>query len=159
MPHPESTLRQLVEQLEAQVRERESEIVEFERRAQVFRVSLKEEISRIRTRIELFRTEMDAMENEKRPSDPVQISSHRGAELLEQESQSERIRQAARGILSTSTGPMMQSEIKARMDDDGVVIIAKNVVELIRAALRRNPTEFAHIKGEGWILVRDSDKT
>lgn len=153
MLDPERTLRQLVGQLEAEVRDQESELAEFDRRAEIYRASLKDDILRNKERIERFRNEMDAMNTKKRASAPSITSTNIALEeQLKLETQSDRIREAAKRILSASNRPLMQSEIKAQMDDMGVVIIAKNVVELIRAALRRNPTEFRHVKGEGWEL-------
>lgn len=153
MLQPESTLLQLVEQLEATVRDKEAELADFELRAQEYLDALRADISRTRKRIELFRSEVDAMKSEKRPVAPFLAATAIRPELSDdQENQSNRIRDAARAILAEAGRPMMQSEIKAQMDERGIVIVSKKVIELIRAALRRDP-EFKHIKGQGWILV------
>jgi hypothetical protein len=68
-------------------------------------------------------------------------------------SQSELIRQAAKQILQSAEHPLSQREIKSKMDELGIVIKAKNPIELIRAALRRHPSEFGHIKTKGWVLA------
>lgn len=154
MLQPESTLRQLVDQLKERVQVQEAEVANFEERAQRYLSALKEDILQTKRRIELFSAEMDAMMNGPRPSDPTIADSSRSkSESVVQESQSERIREVAKQILAKSDRPLMQSEIKARMDKAGVEIVAKNVTELVRAALRRHPSEFRHIKGQGWCLV------
>lgn len=162
MLKPEGTLRQLVEQLHARVQDQEAELAEFQVRAQKYLFALKSEIERNRKRIELFRDEMEAMENEQNPDDPFKPTSARvkltspartSVEPVVQESQSERIREVARDILAQSDRPLMQGEIKSRLDELGIEILAKNVTELVRAALRRHPTEFRHIKGQGWTLA------
>lgn len=162
MLKPEGTLRQLVEQLHARVQDQEAEFADFQVRAQKYLSALKDEIDRNRKRIELFSSEMEAMEKEGSLDNPLKSTSSRtgvtfsartNVESDVPESQSERIRELARDILAKSDRPLMQSEIKTRLDELGVEIVAKNVAELVRAALRRHPSEFLHVKGQGWTLV------
>lgn len=160
MPEPERTLRELVQQIEDRVRDTESEIADFERRARIYLESLKDSLVRDTKRLELFRSEMNAMAREERTPDPLKPApAARKIETAERESQSARIREAAKAILSRAGRPLMQNEIKNELDRQGIVIVARDVAELVRAALRRHPSDFRHVKGQGWILVDAANKT
>lgn len=162
MLQPERALLQVVEQLEDSVREKEAALADFERRAKEHIESLKEDIARHRRRIELFRNEMTAMKAEARPakSSDFTISAKQSSVVSLQtqgdpESRSARIRAAAKVILQEAGRPMMQKEIEAEIRKKGIEIPSTRLIELIRAALRRDPA-FENIKNEGWVL-KDAD--
>lgn len=164
MLQPERALLQVVEQLEDSVREKEAALADFESRAKEHLEALKAEIARHRRRIELFRNEMTAMKAEAghpksfdftisaKPSSAASVQTQG-----DPESRSARIRAAAKVILQEAGRPMMQKEIEAEIRNKGIEIPSTRLIELIRAALRRDPA-FENIKNEGWVLKDTDDR-
>lgn len=162
MTGPEQILESLLDAMKKRVQEQEQELTSFrkaaedyQKKAEGFMVARNAEIVRARKSIEIFEAELTAMRGFREVSPPAEpsIPTLPAVTTAEDASESERIRDAARRILREAGRPMMQREIKAKMDEIGVVIQSADPVELIRAALRRHRAEFRHVKGQGWTLV------
>ncbi|WP_296746327.1 hypothetical protein [Mesorhizobium sp.] len=150
---------------------------EYRTKLEEFEAARSAEIVRTRKSIEVFKAELVAMRGFQVGSLPIESSNPRlpaetgnesaggsegirdakptGSERIRdaETSESERIRDAARRILRDAGRPLMQREIKAKMDEIGVRIQSADPVELVRAALRRHNDEFQHVKGRGWTLA------
>ncbi|MDX8479059.1 hypothetical protein RFN28_11315 [Mesorhizobium sp. VK24D] len=166
MTKPEHILKSLLDAMRSRVQEQEAELALFRKAAEDYRKKAEEfiaarsaEIVRTQKSIEVFQAELAAMRSFREVSPPAEpsIPTMPAATTSENTSESGRIRDAARGILREAGRPLMQREIKAKMDEIGVEIQSADPVELIRAALRRHSTEFQHVKGQGWALASSDD--
>ncbi|MDX0134882.1 hypothetical protein [Sinorhizobium meliloti] len=141
----------LLVSLEKQVHEKEEELARFRVKAEEFCRDREAELEKDRERIEIFRFHMLEMRKAAKISSPL-IPRMDLQDQVSLGSQSERIRHAAKEILREAGEPIMQIELLRRMEAKGIHVRAKNPVDLIRAALRRNP-EFQHVHGKGWTLA------
>lgn len=142
--------------LEKQIVQREEDLSKFRVQAEQYCSDQEAEISKARARVDLIRNEMMAMRREPLVDNPL-LSAADAKSLPTGMSmnQSDRIREAARSILADAGGPVMQLELKRRMESRGIKIHAKNPVDLIRSALRRDAA-FKHIHGKGWTIAADA---
>lgn len=166
MASPEQILESLLDAMKQRVRDQELEITtfrkvaaEYQKKAEAYLEARDAEIARTLNSIQVFEAELAAMRGcrDDPPPKELLIPSFPAAFAGGDTSESERIRDAARRILGEAGRPLMQREIKAKMDEIGVVIQSADPVELIRAALRRHAREFRHVKGQGWALVSSED--
>ncbi|WP_139052562.1 hypothetical protein [Rhizobium phaseoli] len=166
MTDPEHILKSLLDAMKKRVQEQERELDVFrkaaedhQRKAEEFIAGRNAEIARTRKSIEVFQSELAAMHDARTivPSAVLLIPTTLENAPADNASESERIRDAARRILREAGRPLMQREIKAKMDEMGVVIQSADPVELIRAALRRHVDEFQHVKGQGYTLTNPKD--
>lgn len=143
------------------IEEKERHLREFRQKADSYVQHLTAEIESDRDRLRRLQLELDeAAWNSERPDMPLprpdRTDAARGTRQSSvTENQSELIRQVAKSILMDAAGnPLMQNEIRLKMEERGYAIRSKDASELIRAALKRSP-EFLYTPGKGWTLVKD----
>jgi predicted ribosome quality control (RQC) complex YloA/Tae2 family protein len=156
-------MERLLDTMRNRVQEQERELALFQKAAEDYRKKAEEfvsarcaEIARTQESIEVLEAELAVMRGFYKGSPPGEPVVPAGA-IAGNASESERIRDAAREILREAGRPLMQREIKTKMDEIGFEIQSADPVELIRAALRRHRTEFRHVKGQGWALAGPDD--
>ncbi|EJT05015.1 hypothetical protein RCCGE510_11169 [Rhizobium sp. CCGE 510] len=141
--------------LEKRVLQKEDELAQFRVRADQYCRDQEAEISKAKAQVEIIRAQMLEVKKEPLVDNPLAPVKEEKAQLTSTVTQSDRIRDAAKVLLREAGEPVMQLELKKRMEAKGIYIHARNPVDLIRSALRRNP-EFKHIHAQGWTLT-DAD--
>ncbi|MBO9124922.1 MULTISPECIES: hypothetical protein [unclassified Rhizobium] len=137
-----------LDMLEKQILERESELAEW----RAFLVEREAEIALGKKRAENLRTMLEEMRQFRPAAKPLSLEKYPTAQPGRPGKQSEQIRQLAKVILREAGKPIMQLDLKERMEAKGLLLQTVNPVDLIRSALRNQP-EFRHIRSEGWTLV------
>lgn len=148
------------------MREKQDKLADYRRQAETYASFLENEIAEDQSRLDRLRAELASIEasTAHRPA-PPQVAAPAAVPRTSKvrpaiskssdrppRSQSELIRRAAMEILAKEESPLMQHQLKLKMQEMGVEIISTDPKELIRAALKDRP-EFRHIKGEGWALA------
>lgn len=141
----------LLRALEKEVLEKRDSLAEFRARADQYCRDREADITKTLQHIEIIRTQIRERMKEPLVDDPLPAVGEVQARPASNTTQSDRVREAARIILSEAGEPVMQLDLKRRMEDRGIFIRARNPVDLIRAALRRSP-EFKHVPNKGWTL-------
>ena len=141
--------------LEKQILQREEDLSKFRVRAEQYCADQEAEIAKAKARVEIIRAEMTELMREPLVDNPLASTTEAKAPSGTPVNQSDRIREAAKTILAEAGEPVMQLELKRRMESKGIHIYAKNPVDLIRSALRRDP-DFKHIHTKGWTLTSDA---
>lgn len=167
MTEASEIFRELVLRYEESVDEKKKKLADYRRQAEAYTSFLENDINEDQKRLERLRLELASIETAKAnqplapdtaplsaPSLPNKVTAGTNLKRTERPSgsQSELIRHKAREILAQEGRPLMQSQLKAKMQEMGIEIISSDPKELIRAALKGRP-EFRHIRGEGWALV------
>jgi hypothetical protein len=145
---PADQLALTLDLLEQQILQRESELEAL----RAFCAQTEAEIARSQKHAEILRVQLDEMRQERSASKPFALEKYPGAKLGRPGMQSEQIRQLAKVILREAGKPIMQLDLKERMEAKGLLLQTVNPVDLIRSALRNQP-EFRHIRAKGWTLV------
>ncbi len=140
--------------LQKQIVHREEELAQFQVRAAQYCADQEAEIEKAKTRLEIIRAEMGELMKEPLVDNPLPLSEHGKSTAVTSMNESDRIREAAKMILAEVGKPVMQMELKRKMESKGIYIHAKNPVDLIRSALRRDRS-FNHIRDKGWTLASD----
>lgn len=135
--------------LQKQILQRETDLSKFRVRAAQYCADQEAEIEKAKARVEVIRAEMAELMRAPLVDNPLALNGDERAETGL--NQSDRIREAARIILAEAGEPVMQLELKRRMEARGIHVHAKNPVDLIRSALRRD-SRFKHIHTKGWTL-------
>jgi len=135
--------------LEKRVQQKEEELTQFRVRADEYCRDQEAEIVKAKAQVELIRAQMLDL-TEGHLESPLSTKSE--ARATSSINQSDRIREAARLILREAGEPITQRELKRRMEAKGFYVQARNPVDLIRSALRRN-SEFRHVQDTGWTLA------
>lgn len=148
MSDPAEQLAITLDMLEKQILERESELAAL----QAYLVESEAEIALSKKRAEYLRTMLEEMRQFRPAAKPFPLEKHPGAQPGRPGKQSEQIRQLAKVILREAGKPIMQLDLKERMEAKGLLLQTVNPVDLIRSALRNQP-EFRHIRAQGWTLV------
>jgi len=142
----------LLASLEKRVQQKEEELAQFRVHAEEYCRDQEAEIAKAKTQVEIIRAQM-LDSNERHVASP--LAPKNDGKATSSINQSDRIRDAAKVILREAGKPITQRELKQRMEAKGFYIQARNPVDLIRSALRRN-SEFTHIHDAGWTLT-DAD--
>lgn len=145
----------LLRALEKEVLQKQEELGQFRMRADQYCQDQEAEITKALAHIEIIRTQMREWTTESLVDKPFTPTAEEKSQPALNVTQSDRVRNAAKVILRDAGEPVMQLELKKRMEAKGIFIHARNPVDLIRAALRRGP-EFKHIHNQGWTL-KDAD--
>ncbi|KQZ44675.1 hypothetical protein [Ensifer sp. Root558] len=148
MSDPAEQLAITLDMLEKQILERESELVALK----AFCIESETEIALSKKRAENLRTMLDEMRQYRPAAKPFTLEKFPGVQSGRPGKQSEQIRQLAKVILREAGKPIMQLDLKERMEAKGLLLQTVNPVDLIRSALRNQP-EFRHVRSEGWTLV------
>jgi hypothetical protein len=85
----------------------------------------------------------------------VSESNEGKAKSFKSDSVAQRVRDAARKIITEAGKPMTQQAIKEKMDEMGLSIGIKNPVDTIRIYLNRAPKEFRRVDGQGYIVIEN----
>ncbi|MDM9644777.1 hypothetical protein [Rhizobium sp. S163] len=141
--------------LQKQILQREADLSKFRVRAAQYCADQEAEIEKAKARVEVIRAEMGELMREPLVDNPLPSSEHAKSTAVTSMNESDRIREAAKMILAEAGKPVMQMELKRKMESKGIYIHAKNPVDLIRSALRRDRS-FNHIRDKGWTLASDA---
>ncbi|WP_434729528.1 hypothetical protein [Rhizobium binae] len=148
MSDPAEQLAITLDMLEKQIVERESELAALK----AYCIESEAEIARSKKRAENLRTMLEEMRQFRPAAKPFSVEKYPSAQPGRPGKQSEQIRQLAKVILREAGKPIMQLDLKERMEAKGLLLQTVNPVDLIRSALRNQP-EFRHIRSQGWTLV------
>lgn len=155
MTDPFAAMREVVSRFEEVLREREQELTQFRAQAAAYEKFLRDQIDKDSSILEILKEDIKSREEAivlppdlgtSNNTPPNRASRQRSI------SQTERIRTAARRILAHHGGTLTRAEIRAHMEEEGVVVESADFLELIRAALKRSP-EFVHVSGVGYKLA------
>lgn len=133
----------------------EKQIHQSESHLAIFRTMVDEteqDVARLRSRAEILRVQVKETRQESSRAKSPTRDHHKGAKAGRPGKQSEQIRQLAKEILREEGRPIMQLDLKERMEAKGLLLQTVNPVDLIRSALRNQP-EFRHVRSKGWTLV------
>ena len=143
------------------VDEKERQLADFRRKSEEYVAHLEAEIKADRERLGRLQRELEESVTSlpDRPQIPPILkdvaSGPQSLPLpnLASGKQSAMIREAAKAILMEAGGaPMMQNEIRLKMEERGEIIHSDAPNELIKVALGRGK-EFVHTPRKGWTLV------
>lgn len=154
--------REIVAQYVTGLADKERELQDFRAKSADYIAFLEAEIESDRQRVKRLQEEVKSEKGSgkvPRPAFHIDVATNvRSRDNVttparKSEKQSPMIREAAKKILSDAGGaPMMQNEIRLRMEELGYEIISDDANDLIKVALKRSK-EFDHIPGKGWTLA------
>ncbi|ANL04642.1 MULTISPECIES: hypothetical protein [Rhizobium] len=138
--------------LQKQILQREADLSKFRVQAERYCADQEADIQKAKERVAVIRAEMAELMRPPLVDNPLAKTADARAPSSNALNQSDRIRDAAEVILAEAGEPVMQLELKRRMESKGIHVHAKNPVDLIRSALRRD-RRFQHIHTKGWTLA------